>query len=144
MICPAGTRDVEGGAVVHRRADDRQAGDRFERSLRGLAELIRSDSQALRRMIEEKTTEQEVLLRETVEERMILVGEALVEKTAEAAEIAIASSLGETVERMSASISASTPSVAVPGMAGAGGSVSRMPAWALTISPSAQKVIPSP
>ena len=72
--------------------------------VRGLAELIRSDSQALRRMIEEKTAEQELLLRETVEERMILVGEALVEKTAEAAEIAIASSLGETVERMSASM----------------------------------------
>ena len=35
---------------------------------------------------------------------MILVGEALVEKTAEAAEIAIASSLGETVERMRASM----------------------------------------
>jgi hypothetical protein len=72
--------------------------------VRGLAELIRSDSQALRRMIEEKTTEQELLLRETVEERMIMVGEALVEKTGEAAEIAIASALGETVERMRTSV----------------------------------------
>jgi hypothetical protein len=35
---------------------------------------------------------------------MILVGEALVEKTGEAAEIAIASTLGDTVERMSASM----------------------------------------
>jgi hypothetical protein len=83
----------------------KSAMERFiDARVRGLAELIRSDSQALRRMIEEKTTEQEVLLRETVEERMILVGEALVEKTAEAAEIAIASSLGETVERMTASV----------------------------------------
>jgi hypothetical protein len=62
--------------------------------VRGLAELIRSDSQALRQMIEEKTAEQEGLLRETVEERMILVGEALVDKTAEAAQAAIASSIG--------------------------------------------------
>jgi hypothetical protein len=72
--------------------------------VRGLAELIRSDSQALRRMIEEKIAEQEGLLRETVEERMILVGEALVDKTAEAAQAAIASSLRETVERMTASV----------------------------------------
>jgi hypothetical protein len=72
--------------------------------VRGLAELIRSDSQALRQMIEEKTAEQEGLLRETVEERMILVGEALVDKTAEAAQVAIASSIGETVERMRAHV----------------------------------------
>jgi hypothetical protein len=51
--------------------------------VRGLAELIRSDSQALRRMIEEKTAEQERTLRETVEERMILVGEALVTQVKE-------------------------------------------------------------
>jgi hypothetical protein len=55
-------------------------------------------------MIEEKTAEQERLLRETVEERMILVGEALVDKTAEAAEVAIASSVGEIAERMNASV----------------------------------------
>ena len=35
---------------------------------------------------------------------MILVGEALVSKTSEAAEMAIASSLGETVERMNVSV----------------------------------------
>jgi hypothetical protein len=46
--------------------------------VRGLAELIRSDSQALGRMIEDKTAAQEQTLREIVEERMILVGEALV------------------------------------------------------------------
>ena len=46
--------------------------------VRGLAELVRSDSQALRGMIEETTVEQERRLREIVEERMILVGEALV------------------------------------------------------------------
>jgi hypothetical protein len=46
--------------------------------VRGLAELIRSDSQALRRMIDERTAEQDRMLRETVEERMILVGEAIV------------------------------------------------------------------
>jgi hypothetical protein len=73
--------------------------------VRGLAELIRSDSQALRSMIEDKTAEQERMLRETVEERMILVGEALVDKTAEAAETAIASSIGETMERLHASVS---------------------------------------
>jgi hypothetical protein len=79
--------------------------ERFiEARVRGLAELIRSDSHALRRLIEEKTSEQEHLLRETVEERMMLVGEALVTKTAEAAEAAIASSIGETVERMNASV----------------------------------------
>jgi hypothetical protein len=72
--------------------------------VRGLAELVRSDSQALRQMIEDKTAEQERMLRETVEERMILVGEALVNRTAEAAETAIASALGETAERMSASV----------------------------------------
>ncbi len=72
--------------------------------VRGLAELIRSDSHALRQMIEDKTAEQEVLVRETVEERMILVGEALVEKTGEAAEMAIASAIGETVERLNASV----------------------------------------
>ena len=95
------------GMGIHSRDEValKSAMERFiDARVRGLAELIRSDSQALRRMIEEKTTEQEVLLRETVEERMILVGEALVEKTAEAAEIAIASSLGETVERMRASM----------------------------------------
>ena len=73
--------------------------------VRGLAELIRSDSQALRRMIEENTVEQERRLREIVEERMILVGEALVDRTAEAAESAVASAMGETVERMNASMS---------------------------------------
>ncbi len=91
------------GMGIHSRDEValKSAMERFiDARVRGLAELIRSDSHALRKMIEEKTTEQEVLLRETVEERMILVGEALVEKTAEAAEIAIASSLGETVERM--------------------------------------------
>jgi hypothetical protein len=46
--------------------------------VRGLAELIRSDSQALRGMIEEKTAQQERTLRESVEERMIMVGEAIV------------------------------------------------------------------
>jgi hypothetical protein len=48
--------------------------------VRGLAELIRSDSQALRRMIDEKSAEQDRQLRESVEERMILVGEAIVEQ----------------------------------------------------------------
>jgi hypothetical protein len=73
--------------------------------VRGLAELIRSDSQALRRMIEERTIEQERQVREIVEERMILVGEALVDRTAEATENAIASAIGETVERMNISLS---------------------------------------
>jgi hypothetical protein len=51
--------------------------------VRGLAELIRSDSHALRRMIEERATEQERLLREQIEERMILVGQAVVEQVKE-------------------------------------------------------------
>ena len=95
------------GMGIHTRdeAAIKAAMERFiDARVRGLAELIRSDSQALRRMIEEKTAEQEHLLRETVEERMILVGEALVSKTAEAAEAAVASSIGETVERMNASV----------------------------------------
>ncbi len=95
------------GMGIHTRDETaiKVAMERFiDARVRGLAELIRSDSQALRRMIEEKTAEQEHLLRETVEERMILVGEALVSKTAEAAEMAIASSLGETVERMNVSV----------------------------------------
>jgi hypothetical protein len=74
--------------------------------VRGLAELVRSDSQALRGMIEEHKAEQERMLREIVEERMILVGEALVEKTGEAAEAAIVTVLGETVERVNASLGA--------------------------------------
>lgn len=48
--------------------------------VRGLAELIRSDSQALRGMIEDRTADQERALRETVEERMILIGQAIVEQ----------------------------------------------------------------
>ncbi len=48
--------------------------------VRGLAELIRSDSHALRQRIDERTADQERVLRETVEERMILVGEAIVEQ----------------------------------------------------------------
>ncbi|HET9672972.1 MAG TPA: hypothetical protein VFQ40_09020 [Actinomycetota bacterium] len=51
--------------------------------VRGLAELIRSDSQALRRMIEERADEQERMLREQVEERMILVGQAVVDQVKE-------------------------------------------------------------
>jgi hypothetical protein len=51
--------------------------------VRGLAELIRSDSQALRRMIEERTAEQEQTFREQVEERMILVGQAVVDQVKE-------------------------------------------------------------
>jgi hypothetical protein len=51
--------------------------------VRGLAELIRSDSQALRRMIEERTTEQEGKLRDQIEERMILVGQAVVDQVKE-------------------------------------------------------------
>lgn len=51
--------------------------------VRGLAELIRSDSQALRRMIEERASEQERILREQIEERMILVGQAVVEQVKE-------------------------------------------------------------
>jgi hypothetical protein len=51
--------------------------------VRGLAELIRSDSQALRRMIEERAAEQERTLREQVEERMILVGQAVVDQVKE-------------------------------------------------------------
>jgi hypothetical protein len=51
--------------------------------VRGLAELIRSDSQALRRMIEERAGEQERLLREQIEERMILVGQAVVDQVKE-------------------------------------------------------------
>jgi len=74
--------------------------------VRGLAELVRSDSQALRGMIEEHKAEQERMLREIVEERMILVGEALVEKTGEAAEMAIATAIGETVERLQTSMGA--------------------------------------
>jgi hypothetical protein len=57
------------------------ATDRFiDARVRGLAELVRSDSQALRRMIEERATEQERILREQIEERMILVGQAIVEQ----------------------------------------------------------------
>jgi hypothetical protein len=51
--------------------------------IRGLAELIRSDSQALRRMIEEHASDQERVLREQVEERMILVGQAVVDQVKE-------------------------------------------------------------
>jgi hypothetical protein len=51
--------------------------------VRGLAELIRSDSQALRRMIEERASEQERMLRDQVEERMILVGQAVVDQVKE-------------------------------------------------------------
>jgi len=51
--------------------------------VRGLAELIRSDSQALRRMIEERNVEQERMLREQIEERMILVGQAVVDQVKE-------------------------------------------------------------
>ncbi len=94
------------GMGIHTRdqAALRSAMERFiDARVRGLAELIRSDSQALREMIEDKTAEQDRVLRETVEERMIMVGEALVDKTAEAAQTAITSSLGETIERMSAS-----------------------------------------
>jgi hypothetical protein len=62
----------------------RAAMERFiDARVRGLAELVRSDSQALRRMIEERTTEQERMLREQVEERMILVGQAIVEQVKE-------------------------------------------------------------
>jgi hypothetical protein len=75
--------------------------------VRGLAELIRSDSHALRQMIEDKTAGQERVLREAVEERMILVGEALVDKTAEAAQAAIASSIGKSVEGLTASMGSS-------------------------------------
>jgi hypothetical protein len=95
------------GMGIHSRDEValKTAMERFiDARVRGLAELIRSDSQALRRMIEEKTAEQEHLLRETVEERMILVGEALVDKTAEAAQVAIASSIGDTFERVNASV----------------------------------------
>ncbi len=95
------------GMGIHTRDEVaiKAAMERFiDARVRGLAELIRSDSQALRQMIEDKTAEQEQVLRETVEERMILVGEALVDKTAEAAQVAIASSIGETVERMNASV----------------------------------------
>jgi hypothetical protein len=95
------------GMGIHTRDEValKAATERFiDARVHGLAELIRSDSQALRRMIEDKTAEQERLLRETVEERMILVGKALVDKTAEAAQVAIASSIGETVERMNASV----------------------------------------
>jgi hypothetical protein len=55
----------------------------FDARIRGLAELVRSDSQALRRMIEERATEQERMLREQVEERMILVGQAVVDQVKE-------------------------------------------------------------
>jgi hypothetical protein len=48
--------------------------------VRGLAELIRSDSQALRRRIEERAAEQEQRLRDAVEERVILVGETVVDQ----------------------------------------------------------------
>jgi hypothetical protein len=51
--------------------------------VRGLAELIRSDSQALRRMIEERSAEQERTFREQIEERMILVGQAVVDQVRE-------------------------------------------------------------
>jgi len=60
------------------------ATERFiDARVRGLAELVRSDSQALRRMIEERATEQERMLREQVEERMILVGQAIVDQVKE-------------------------------------------------------------
>jgi hypothetical protein len=51
--------------------------------LRGLAELVRSDSQALRRMIEERTAEQQRVAREHVEERLVLVGQAVVDQVKE-------------------------------------------------------------
>jgi hypothetical protein len=98
---------VSEGMGIHARDQValKSAMERFvDARVRGLAELIRSDSHALRQMIEEKTAEQERQLRETVEERMILVGEAIVDKTAEATEAAIGSSLGETMGRMQASM----------------------------------------
>jgi hypothetical protein len=51
--------------------------------LRGLAELVRSDSQALRRMIGERTAEEQRLAREHVEERLVLVGQAVVDQVKE-------------------------------------------------------------
>jgi hypothetical protein len=62
----------------------RAAMERFiDARVRGLAELVRSDSQALRRMIEERAAEQERMHRDQIEERMILVGQAIVDQVKE-------------------------------------------------------------
>jgi hypothetical protein len=83
----------------------------------GLAQLIRSDSEALRTVMTERAEDQVEALRETVEWRMAAFAERLDEKmdaaaeqvasrASEAAEMAIASSLGQTMERMNAGVGA--------------------------------------
>jgi hypothetical protein len=104
-----------------------------EARIMGVAQLIRSDSEALRALIEERTDVQVETIRETVDWRMAAFAERIDEKlgsvagevassvsdtvaaavadtvaarAAEAAEMAIASSLGATVERMNAGVGA--------------------------------------
>ena len=83
----------------------------------GLAQLIRSDSEAIRRVVEERSEDQVEALREAVDWRMAAFAERIDEqleragdqvatRASEAAERAIADSLGQTIERMSAGVGA--------------------------------------
>ena len=105
----------------------------LEARIMGVAQLVRADSEALRALIEERTDVQVDTIRETVDWRMAAFAERMDEKlgsvagdvaqtvsetvaeavaetvagrASEAAEMAIASSLGATVERMNAGVGA--------------------------------------
>jgi hypothetical protein len=88
-----------------------------EARIMGVAQLVRSDSEALRSLIEERGEVQAETVRETVDwrlaafaeridEKLETVADAVSSRAAEAAEVAIASSLGQTVERMNAGVGA--------------------------------------
>jgi hypothetical protein len=88
-----------------------------EARIMGLAQLIRSDSEAIRRVVEERSEDQVEALREAVDWRMAAFAERIDEqleragdlvstRASEAAERAIADSLGQTIERMSAGVGA--------------------------------------
>jgi hypothetical protein len=89
----------------------------LEARIMGVAQLVRADSEALRGLIEERTGVESETIRETVDWRLAAFAERMDEKletitdavssrAAEAAEMAIASSLGQTIERMDVGVGA--------------------------------------
>lgn len=100
--------EMTGERVGIGQRDEQQLVERLQHSLEariyGLAQLVRSDSEALRRHIDQTAAAQEERMVAAVEDRMVEVAEVADVVARRAADMAVANTLDQSVERMTSHV----------------------------------------
>jgi hypothetical protein len=100
--------EMTGEKVGIGQRDEQQLVERLQHSLEariyGLAQLVRSDSEALRRHIDQTAAAQEERMVAAIEDRMVEVAEVADVVARRAADMAVATSLDQSVERMASHV----------------------------------------